>query len=371
MTLDAPSSTVTLHAAEIAFGDVTIRMPADHRPRSSRSTRQARRRRSRSRAPLRVVAATIHITYTGLLNDKLRGFYLSKANGRNYAVSQMEATDARRAFPSFDEPAYKATFDVTLMINAGDTAISNGASSPIRRGRNRQAHGRVREDAEDVELPGGAAGGRFRAAARARQGATPIRICATPDKLDLTAFALDAAEQQVAFFNKYLRHPLPVRKAGHHRRAGFRRGRRMENAGAITFRERMLLADRGHRVGRRRRVGRVGHLARARAPVVRQPRDHEMVGRHLAQRGCDVGREQAARRVEARVAARHQRGDRNADRAGPRRAADDARDPHRRQHAGGDQRGVRSDRLRKDRRRTWHDRSLRRPERSVAGCRRT
>ena len=39
------------------------------------------------------------IAYTGILNDKLRGFYLSKANGRKYAVTQMEATDARRAFP--------------------------------------------------------------------------------------------------------------------------------------------------------------------------------------------------------------------------------------------------------------------------------
>ena len=39
----------------------------------------------------------------------------------------MEATDARRAFPSCDEPAYKATFDVSLLIDTGDTAISNGA----------------------------------------------------------------------------------------------------------------------------------------------------------------------------------------------------------------------------------------------------
>ncbi len=49
--------------------------------------------------------ASIHIAYTGRLNDKLRGFYLSTNNGRKYAVTQMEATDARVAFPSFDEPA--------------------------------------------------------------------------------------------------------------------------------------------------------------------------------------------------------------------------------------------------------------------------
>ena len=71
--------------------------------------------------------ASIHITFTGILNDKLRGFYLSEANGRRYAVTQMEATDARRAFPSWDEPAYKATFDVSLMIDRADSAISNGA----------------------------------------------------------------------------------------------------------------------------------------------------------------------------------------------------------------------------------------------------
>ena len=76
--------------------------------------------------PIAEGQATIQITYTGILNDKLRGFYISKANGRKYAVSQLEATDARRAFPSFDEPAFKATFDISLMVDAADTAISNG-----------------------------------------------------------------------------------------------------------------------------------------------------------------------------------------------------------------------------------------------------
>src|SRR5208283_1936774 len=70
--------------------------------------------------------AMVHIKYAGHLNDKLRGFYLSTYNGRKYAVTQMEATDARVAFPSFDEPTYKAVFDITAIVDKGDTAISNG-----------------------------------------------------------------------------------------------------------------------------------------------------------------------------------------------------------------------------------------------------
>src|SRR5207245_6065801 len=76
--------------------------------------------------PLEKGTAEIHVRYGGVLNDSLRGFYLSKGKARNYAVTQFESTDARRAFPCFDEPAFKATFDVTLVVDRGDTAISNG-----------------------------------------------------------------------------------------------------------------------------------------------------------------------------------------------------------------------------------------------------
>src|SRR6266568_8348238 len=76
--------------------------------------------------PLAAGPATIHIKFTGILNDQLRGFYLGKdEQGRKYAVTQFEATDARRAFPCFDEPAYKATFDVTVVADKGMTVISN------------------------------------------------------------------------------------------------------------------------------------------------------------------------------------------------------------------------------------------------------
>src|SRR5206468_11821167 len=76
--------------------------------------------------PLAKGPAELHIRYAGTLNEQLRGFYISKTKLRKYAVTQFESTDARRAFPCFDEPAFKATFAITVTLDRGDTAISNG-----------------------------------------------------------------------------------------------------------------------------------------------------------------------------------------------------------------------------------------------------
>ncbi|CZT42721.1 probable aminopeptidase 2 [Rhynchosporium secalis] len=74
--------------------------------------------------------AQLEMTFTGELNDKMAGFYRStykNADGTEsiMATSQMEATDARRAFPCFDEPALKAEFTVTLIADKKFTCLSN------------------------------------------------------------------------------------------------------------------------------------------------------------------------------------------------------------------------------------------------------
>ena len=105
---------------------------------------------------------TLNIEYTGILNNELRGFYLSKTAKRNYAVTQFEATDARRAFPSFDEPAFKATFDIQLTVDKDDTVDLEHQHDLGHAGAGGgRAYGEVRDDAEDVDLPGGVSGGRF------------------------------------------------------------------------------------------------------------------------------------------------------------------------------------------------------------------
>jgi aminopeptidase N len=236
------TSSITLHAAELEFGEV--RITSGGRTQTARVTLDPKAETATFTvpAPLAEGPVTIDVTYTGVLNDKLRGFYISRANGRKYAVTQLEATDARRAFPSFDEPAFKATFDVSLMVDAGDTAISNGRVTSDTPGPEPGKHTitYARTPKMSTYLVAMIVGD-FACRDGSSDG-TPIRICATPDKRDLTAFALEAAEHQLRFFNNYFGIKYPFGKLDIVAVPDFAAGA-MENAGAITFRERLLLID--------------------------------------------------------------------------------------------------------------------------------
>ena len=216
----------------------------------------------------------------------------------------MEATDARRAFPSFDEPIYKATFDISMTVPVGDTAISNGKVVSDTPGPQPGTHTVTfaRTPRMSSYLVALLVGDFV-----CREGASdgmPIRICSTPDKRELTGFALEAAAQQLKFYNDYFGIKYPFGKLDIIGVPDFSAGA-MENIGAITFRERLLLIDPatasiGAQQARRRR-----HLPRDRAPVVRRSGDDEVVGRHLAERRLrDLDGEQAAGGVEAGMARR-------------------------------------------------------------------
>ena len=236
--LREPAKSITLHAAEIEFQEVRVA------GQTATVTTNADQETATFSVPREIAAgpARIEVTYTGILNDKLRGFYLSKANGRKYAVSQMEATDARRAFPSFDEPAYKATFAITLMVNEGDTAISNGAQLSDTPGPEPGKHTVTFAPTKKMSTYLVALLVGDFVCREGSAGDTPVRVCSTPDKKHLTAFALEAAIQQLQFYNDYYGVKYPFGKLDIIGVPDFAAGA-MENTGAITFREEYLLAD--------------------------------------------------------------------------------------------------------------------------------
>src|SRR4051812_28486703 len=95
VTLAGPADSITLNAAEIQFQSVTAN--AGRRDMKADVTLDSAKQQATFKFPGTLPAGPVKlkIAYTGILNDKLRGFYLSKAEGRRYAVTQFEPTDAR------------------------------------------------------------------------------------------------------------------------------------------------------------------------------------------------------------------------------------------------------------------------------------
>ncbi len=190
---------------------------------------------------------TIDLRFSGVLNDRLHGFYRSTftdAAGatRTIATTQFEATDARRAFPCFDEPDRKAVFAVTLDVPGDLFAVSNGpvvAETPLPDGRRRVRFADTipmstylvafvvgpLEATEPVDVDG-----------------VPVRIVHVPGREDLTAFAADCAAHALRFFAEWFGIPYPADKLDLVAIPDFAFGA-MENLGCVTFRETALLVD--------------------------------------------------------------------------------------------------------------------------------
>jgi aminopeptidase N len=236
------SASITLNAAELKIQKATIK--AGNTTQDAVVTSQPQKEMVVLTVPKPLAAgpARIAIQYTGTLNDELRGLYLSKAAGRKYAATQFEATDARRAFPSFDEPAYKARFTVTVIAPKDDMVISNTAVTSDAPGPGSDKHTvKFAPTAKMSSYLVALAVGKFGCLEGAADG-IPIRVCATPEKKELGAFALEAAQQVMKFFNRYYSIKYPFGKLDLVGLADFGPGA-MENTGAITFRESLLLLD--------------------------------------------------------------------------------------------------------------------------------
>jgi len=161
--------------------------------------------------------ATIEIAFSGILNDLLRGFYRSTftdetGTRHTIATTQFEECDARRAFPCWDEPSFKATFQVNLTIPSHLSAYSNSpviSETDFGNGKRTVSFSPTMimstyvvafvvgpfEETDAVDVLG-----------------TPLRIVYPKGKGDLTELAMESAVFALEFFSDYFDIPYPGEK---------------------------------------------------------------------------------------------------------------------------------------------------------------
>ncbi|RLE71830.1 MAG: hypothetical protein DRJ37_04160 [Thermoprotei archaeon] len=178
----------------------------------------------------------LEIGFTGKLSDKMVGLYRSKWEKGYIAVTQLEETHARRAFPCFDHPRFRATFEVTLEVPEFFEAISN--MNPVEISFS-NGWKKVRF-AKTPKMPTyllffGVGSFRIYPSEDSR-----VRVAALPCREKYMDFALGNAYKYVRFFEEYLKYPYMLPKLDLITVPDFIYGA-MENWGAITFRENLLL----------------------------------------------------------------------------------------------------------------------------------
>ncbi|HEY0307100.1 MAG TPA: M1 family aminopeptidase [Acidobacteriaceae bacterium] len=250
--VEKPTNTITLNSLEIKIQEVTVEQACQgcQNGNGLKLTGTVAYDESKEQATftfpdkLRAGHAVLHLKYTGILNDKLRGFYLSKTPTRNYAVTQFESTDARRAYPSWDEPALKATYDLSLTVDAGDSVIANTpVLTDVPAGEGTHTITFTTTPKMSTYLLAFLVGD-FKCISGGADG-VPIRVCATPDKVQYGKLALATAEHTLHFYNNYFGIKYPMPKLDMIGLPDFEAGA-MENFGAITYRETDLLLDEEH-----------------------------------------------------------------------------------------------------------------------------
>jgi aminopeptidase N len=244
-----PSNSITLNSADLAFQIVTLRSGST-KPIRAKVKVNANAQTAAFTFPsvLKLGRYTLDISYSGKISQQPSGLFAldhkdPKGVSKRSLFTQFEAADARRFLPSWDEPNYKATFDLKAVVSANQMAVSN---MPVVSRR---------------ELGGGKAEVAFQRSPKmstyllffglgefdriiTKVGPTEVGIVTSRGNADKGQYALDASAKIVAFFNDYFGIPYPLPKldnVGGPGQSDFFSA--MENWGAIFTFDHSLLVD--------------------------------------------------------------------------------------------------------------------------------
>jgi puromycin-sensitive aminopeptidase len=245
-----PTQTIVLNVAEMSVTKATCIFDGSSRPVELKIHLLPKLEQVALQLPYQVEPkhGVLSLQFSGKLSNKSKGFFRSHFTDKNgqkrwLAATQMEPIDARRMFPCFDEPAYKATFSISTKIDCGDTAISNG--SIVEESFEPKTHQKLVKFEQTPRMSTylvALAIGPFVPTEPVFANGIPIRIWCTKGKEKLTGFSKIFAPQVLEYYTKYFGVPYCAKKLDLIAIPDFANGA-MENLGACTFREDLLLVD--------------------------------------------------------------------------------------------------------------------------------
>jgi puromycin-sensitive aminopeptidase len=236
-----PTREITLHAIELDIVAATI----DGKNKLEKAEMDPEQETAILRFGNEIPAGehVLEIAWKGGIRDSLRGLYRSLRGEERYAATQFEAADARRAFPCFDEPEFKARFALELVHPIGNAAIANMPITSQETIDERRTRTRFRETPKvSSYLVAFTVGPYEFTPTVTTPSGIPVRVCLPPGLAEQGIYARDAHVRSVEWLQDYTAIPYPYIKVDAIGIPDFEAGA-MENPGAITYRTRLLAAD--------------------------------------------------------------------------------------------------------------------------------
>jgi cytosol alanyl aminopeptidase len=247
--IERPTRAIVLHGRDLSIQTVAITSRSGKQWATARARRAAGSKSEAEELVLTVErelapgAGEIDLQYQAAFADGLAGVYRVKEGGRDYAFTQFEPTDARRAFPCFDEPGFKVPFELSLTTPEELVAVAN--TRLVRRSVHHQSGLATHEFESSKPLPSylvAFAVGELELVA-GPSDPVPIRAVTAKGKGALSALAIETADEQLRLLTEWFDQPYPYEKLDLVAVPDFAAGA-MENAGLVMFREELLLLDR-------------------------------------------------------------------------------------------------------------------------------
>lgn len=203
----------------------------------------------------RVIAAGEHhlrVRYEGKISRRSSaGMFQLQADGRWYVYTQFEPTDARRVFPCFDEPGFKAPWQLTLVVPKDQMALANAPETSQSEAAGEMKRVRFETTRPLPSYLVALAVGPFDAVDAGKAGRTPLRIIVPKGRAGEAKYAAETIPQLLRMLEHYFGTPFPYPKLDSVVMpiSNFA----MENAGLITYGASLLLArPESDTIGRQR-----------------------------------------------------------------------------------------------------------------------